>query len=80
MESLVSTDWLAGHLGEAELVVVDSSWHMPASGRSGRDEFVEGRVDSLDAAHYLIEDLTGVKVITLADNEGLVLNLTRLAK
>jgi len=37
-------------------------------------------VDSLDAAHYLIEDVTGVKVTTLADNEGLVLNLTRLAQ
>jgi sugar-phosphatase len=37
-------------------------------------------VDSLDSAHYLIEDVTGVKVITLADNEGLVLNLTRLAQ
>jgi len=38
MESLVSTEWLAEHLGEPNLVVVDSSWHMPASGRSGRDE------------------------------------------
>ena len=39
MESLVSTDWLAGHLGEPDLVVVDCSWFMPASGRSGRDEY-----------------------------------------
>jgi thiosulfate/3-mercaptopyruvate sulfurtransferase len=38
MESLVSTDWLAEHL--AEVTVVDSSWHMPASGRSGRDEYL----------------------------------------
>ena len=28
--SLVSTEWLAGHLGEPDLVVVDASWHMPA--------------------------------------------------
>ena len=40
MDSLVSTDWLAGHLGEPGLVVMDSSWHMPASGRSGRDEYL----------------------------------------
>ena len=44
MESLVSTDWLAAHLGEPDLVVVDSSWHMPASGRSGRDEYLQGHI------------------------------------
>ena len=40
MDSLVSTEWLADHLGESDLKVVDSSWHMPASGRSGRDEYL----------------------------------------
>ena len=44
MDSLVSTDWLAGHLGEPDLVVVDSSWHMPASGRSGRDEYLAAHI------------------------------------
>jgi len=44
MESLVSTDWLAEHLGEPDLVVVDSSWHMPASGRSGRDEYLAAHI------------------------------------
>jgi len=44
MESLVSTDWLAEHLGEPELVVVDSSWHMPSSGRSGRAEYVTAHI------------------------------------
>ena len=44
MDSLVSTDWLAEHLGDAGLVVVDSSWHMPASGRSGRDEYRAGHI------------------------------------
>jgi thiosulfate/3-mercaptopyruvate sulfurtransferase len=44
MDSLVSTDWLADHLGESDLVVVDSSWHMPASGRSGRDEYVAAHI------------------------------------
>ena len=39
MESLVSTQWLAEHLGEPDLVLVDASWHMPASGRSGREEY-----------------------------------------
>src|SRR3954451_21871005 len=40
MESLVSTEWLTGHLGEPGLTIVDSTWHMPASGRSGRDEYL----------------------------------------
>ena len=44
MESLVSTGWLAQHLGESDLVVVDSSWFMPASGRSGRDEYLQAHI------------------------------------
>ena len=44
MDSLVSTDWLAQHLGEEDLVVVDCSWFMPASGRSGRDEYLAAHI------------------------------------
>ena len=44
MKSLVSTDWLAQHLGEPDLVVVDASWHMPASGRRGRDEYLAAHI------------------------------------
>ena len=44
MDSLVSTDWLAEHLGEPGLTVIDSSWHMPASGRSGREEFLAAHI------------------------------------
>ncbi len=44
MEPLVSTDWLAAHLGEHDLVVLDASWHMAASGRSGADEFRAGHI------------------------------------
>jgi len=44
MESLVSTQWLAGRLGEPGLTVVDSSWHMPATGRNARDEYLEAHI------------------------------------
>jgi thiosulfate/3-mercaptopyruvate sulfurtransferase len=44
MESLVSTQWLADHLGELGLTIVDSSWHMPASGRSGRQEYLQAHI------------------------------------
>lgn len=44
MESLVSTDWLAEHLGEPDVAVVDASWHMPASGRSGHEEYLKAHI------------------------------------
>lgn len=44
MDSLVSTEWLAKHLGEADLVVVDSSWFMPSSGRSGHAENLRSHI------------------------------------
>jgi len=44
MDSLVSTDWLAQHLGDAGLTIVDCSWFMPASGRSGHDEFLQNHI------------------------------------
>jgi thiosulfate/3-mercaptopyruvate sulfurtransferase len=44
MESLVSTEWLAEHLGQPGLSIVDSSWHMPASGRNGQDEYLEAHI------------------------------------
>jgi thiosulfate/3-mercaptopyruvate sulfurtransferase len=44
MDSLVSTEWLAQHLGEPDLVVVDASWHMAASGRRGHDEYLAAHI------------------------------------
>lgn len=44
MESLVSTEWLGSHLGEPGLKIVDASWHMPASGRSGYDEYAQAHI------------------------------------
>ena len=44
MDPLVSTEWLAQHLGEPDLVVVDSTWFMPSSGRSGRDEYLKAHI------------------------------------
>jgi thiosulfate/3-mercaptopyruvate sulfurtransferase len=44
MDSLVPTEWLAENLAEPDLIVVDSSWHMPASGRNGRDEYLAAHI------------------------------------
>ena len=39
MQSLVTTQWLADHLGDPGTTIVDASWHMPATGRSAREEY-----------------------------------------
>ena len=44
MDMLVSTDWLAKHLGEPELTIVDCSWHMPASGRNGLSDYLDAHI------------------------------------
>jgi thiosulfate/3-mercaptopyruvate sulfurtransferase len=44
MDSLVSTEWLAAHLGEVDVRIVDSSWHMAATARSGRDEYLAAHI------------------------------------
>ena len=44
MDDLVSTDWLAQNLGKSDIVVVDASWHMPATGRSGREEYLAAHI------------------------------------
>lgn len=36
----VSTEWLADELGAPDLVVVDASWHMPATGRDPHAEYL----------------------------------------
>ncbi len=37
---LVSTDWLAEHLRDPGLVVVDGSWYLPAENRDGFEEYL----------------------------------------
>jgi thiosulfate/3-mercaptopyruvate sulfurtransferase len=44
MDSLVSTDWMAAHLGEPDLAIVDCSWFMPSLGRDPRAEFLQAHI------------------------------------
>ena len=44
MDSLVSTAWLADRLDDPDVAVVDASWFMPASGRSGREEYLRAHI------------------------------------
>lgn len=38
-KTLVSTDWLAAHLDDPDLRILDASWHMPSAGRDARAEY-----------------------------------------
>lgn len=42
--SLVSTSWLAEHLGDPDLVVLDASRHLPAAGRNPLAEYTTGHI------------------------------------
>jgi len=44
MSNLVSTDWLAAHLGDANLVILDASWHLPTAKRDARGEFAAAHI------------------------------------
>jgi thiosulfate/3-mercaptopyruvate sulfurtransferase len=44
MDSLVSTEWLAQHLGEPDLVPVDCTWFMPSLGRDPHREYLEAHI------------------------------------
>lgn len=44
MDSLVSTDWLAAHIGEPDLVIVDATKHLATAGRDGAAEFLDAHI------------------------------------
>lgn len=44
MDSLISTTWLAEHLGDADLLILDASSHLPAVGRDAAAEFGAGHI------------------------------------
>ena len=44
MDSLVSTEWLAGQLGAPDLVVADASYFLPAHGRDAREDYLAGHI------------------------------------
>ncbi|WP_304180145.1 3-mercaptopyruvate sulfurtransferase [Phenylobacterium aquaticum] len=43
-DPFVSTAWLAEHLGDQDLRILDASWFMPIEGRSGHGEYLERHI------------------------------------
>jgi len=41
---LVSTEWLAGRLGDPAVAIVDASWYLPAEKRNAQQDFLEGHI------------------------------------
>jgi thiosulfate/3-mercaptopyruvate sulfurtransferase len=44
LPGLVSTEWLAGRLGQDGLRVLDASWYLPTAGRDARAEYLAGHL------------------------------------
>lgn len=40
----VTTDWLAAHLNDPNVVVLDGSWHMPNAARNAQAEYLAGHI------------------------------------
>ncbi|MBK5928510.1 3-mercaptopyruvate sulfurtransferase [Rhodobaculum claviforme] len=54
-QTLVSTDWLAAHLADPDLRVLDASYYLPDMGRDARAEYAEGHIPG--ARFFDIDDV-----------------------
>ncbi|KUP93341.1 3-mercaptopyruvate sulfurtransferase [Tritonibacter horizontis] len=43
-KNLVSTDWLAAHLKDPDLRILDASWYLPQMARDAKAEYAEGHI------------------------------------
>lgn len=53
--TLVSTGWLARHLNDPDLRILDASWYLPDAGRDGRAEYMAGHIPG--ARFFDIDDI-----------------------
>ncbi len=43
-DALADTAWVAAHLDDAQVRIVDGSWHLPPTGRNGHDEYRQAHI------------------------------------
>ncbi len=55
-KTLVSTDWLAAHLKDPDLRILDGSWHLPAQNRDAKAEYDAGHIPG--ARFFDIDDIS----------------------
>jgi thiosulfate/3-mercaptopyruvate sulfurtransferase len=54
--ALVTTEWLASHLGDRDIVVVDGSWYLPAANRDGFKEYQAAHIPG--AVYFDIDEIS----------------------
>lgn len=54
-KTLVSTDWLAAHLNDPDLRILDASWYLPAMNRNPRAEYAAAHIPN--ARFFDIDDI-----------------------
>ncbi|MCC5992600.1 MAG: 3-mercaptopyruvate sulfurtransferase [Rhodobacteraceae bacterium] len=55
-KTLVSTEWLAAHLNDPDLRILDASWYMPDAGRDARAEYEAAHIPN--ARFFDIEEIS----------------------
>ena len=63
-KTLVSTDWLASHMRDPDLRILDASMYMPGSDRNARAEYAEGHIPGAINIPY---DRIGAQLGSLED-------------
>ncbi|KDB04743.1 3-mercaptopyruvate sulfurtransferase [Defluviimonas sp. 20V17] len=58
-KTLVSTDWLAAHLNDPDLRVLDGSWYLPQMGRDAKAEYDAGHIPG--ARHFDIDEIADLR-------------------
>ncbi|WP_120500214.1 3-mercaptopyruvate sulfurtransferase [Roseovarius sp. EL26] len=58
-KTLVSTSWLAEHLKDPDLRILDGTWFMPSEGRDGRSEFEAGHIPN--ARFFDIDEISDLR-------------------
>ncbi len=58
-KTLVSTDWLAAHMKDPDLRILDGSWFMAADGRDARAEYAQAHIPG--ARFFDIDDISDAR-------------------
>lgn len=58
-KTLVSTEWLAKHLNDPDLRVLDASWYLPDMGRDGRAEYTAAHIPG--ARYFDIDEISDAR-------------------
>ena len=60
-KTMVSTSWLASHLNDPDLRIIDASAHMPATGRDARAEYEAAHIPG--ARFFDIDQISDLSLI-----------------